>query len=181
LEKIKKIKENLLKWDRKQEVYLDFEYKIFLSMSEEVDLFLFIEPSGDVFVKSFDFFLSMKNFLNGLNMDFPKILLISMEGLVREFTHFPNIKARNALQVSRPENGLIQKVRSKDEKKINFEKRDGKIFEMITLKTNSEKRNFNIKPEINGLEKGFYGDVVVHVEDGIIQSSEIRKRKRIKS
>ena len=78
-------------------------------------------------------------------------------------------------------NGLIKKVRSKYEKKINFEKRDGKIFEMITLKTNPEKRNFNIKPEINGLEKGFYGDVVVHVEDGIIQSSEIRKRKRIKS
>jgi len=181
LDKIKKIKENLLKWDKKHKVYLSLEYKIFLSISEETDLFLFIEPSGDAFIRTFDFFLSMKNFLNGLNMSFPKILLISMEGLVKEFTHFPDLQTKKVLRVSKPENGLIKKVRSNNEKKFNFEKRDGKIFEMVTLKTNPEKRNFNIKPEINELEKGFYGDVVVHVEDGTIQSSEIRKRKRIKS
>lgn len=176
LEKIKKTKEHILKWNQKHKAYLDFEYKIFISVITDLDLFLMVDSNGDASIKSLDFIIFTKNFLNGLRMDFPKMILISVKDLIRDYAFLVE-PPRDILSVSKAEIELLKKMRIEKAKKISVETKNGEIFEIQTSDIFSD--NPNIPDIIKKLQKDeTYGDMILHLHKGKAESVEVKKRKR---
>jgi hypothetical protein len=176
LKKIKRTKEHVLKWDQEHKAYLDFEYKLFIAVTTDLDLFLIVDSSGYASIQSIDFIIFTKNFLNKTQMNLPKIILISIKDLIKDYV-FLMEPPRDILTVSKPEVDLLKKIRLENAKKIIVETKNKEIFEIQTSNIFSE--NPNIPNIIDKLKKDeTYGEMILHLHKGKAESVEVKKRKR---
>ena len=177
LDKIRKVKEDLLLWDPIQQTYLDLEYKIYISITTDLDLFALIEQNGRAYIKSADFLISVKDILSTIKFSFPRLIIISIKDLIKDLVGRVE-PPKPILKVSNEEIELLERIRLNEAKTITVEKKNGKIFEIQTSEIISGKPN--ILEKIKELEKDeTYGDTTLHLQKGIIESMEIKKKKRL--
>ncbi len=177
LEKIKRVKKDILIWNEKQQTYLDFEYRIYLSITTKSDLFLFIESDGSTQIQSLNFFIFMKNILNSFGWNFPKMILISMKDLVKDYV-FMVERPDDILSISKPEMELLNKIRLGTGNKITVHKKDRKISDILTSDFMTE--NIDISKVMKNLkEEGGNTEVVLKLNNGNPEFLEVKRKKRV--
>lgn len=172
LEKIKQVKESLMKFDKKDGTYLLFEYYVARALSSSDDPYILIFSNGDsnlacatqieltkVFRGHFDVLLiSLKSILEKLNLSVGDTKFLDL--------------------LSDEEGEMLSEIRSGDNKEVRARVNGGKITELETKKVYSaapslEKINKEIK------DGKSFAEVVTRYENGVKQSAEVRTRKRL--
>jgi len=171
LEKIVKVKSQILDWQPKLNMYPVFEFQLARALVSKEDLYVAVLEDGYAAVAS-SVEIEESKLLDGPQ----HILLISLKKIVSAL-QLPNKNPESIHGLSNEEEHLLGEVRLKNNSEIKVSIKNSKISEIDTEKRYSD---VTILPTINTRfnKEGEYGEISVKIEDGKKQLVTVRKKKR---
>ncbi|MEK7531823.1 MAG: MerR family transcriptional regulator [Patescibacteria group bacterium] len=173
LEKIAKVKKQVLEFDKKNKRYPLFEFYLVLALTTGEDPYVVVLPDGTANLVTSLELEGVKQF-SKIENDF---LLISLKSILRE-RGFKVVDPAILLPQTRREYEALKVLRSKDNSETKVKSKNGKIYEIETSENHHE------KPAINAvlkkmMQNGDFGEISLKLEKGVPQSVQTIKRRRL--
>lgn len=171
IETIKKVKDNVINWDRKDKRYRQFEFFLFYSLCSDHDPYIVVFRDGQGFLNTIEGVENAK-MLNG-NQD---ILCISLKSLLEHFG-FKVTTPKTMLGLTEAEVQVLIALRITKDDEILIKARDGSVKRIDRTKIYSSVDNLSI------IEKGIrdageYAEVVSAYQKGRREGVRVTKKKK---
>lgn len=172
LQKVARVKKVVMEWHAKDKTYPLFEYFFVKACVSKTDPYIAILNDGRATVAS-----SAQIELHKLLCGTTDLLLISLKSIAREMK-LPFGKAEHLFSLANGEEEILQGVRLGKNKEIKARVKDGEVTEIETTEAHTESSMAKIDKSLK--EDGAFAEVITKYADGVRQSAEVRRRKRLK-
>lgn len=171
LETIKKIREQVLSWNKEKDDYSHFEFYLYLAWRSTYDPYVVVSKEGYATIACTGAIERAKTF-HGKGMD---LVLISLKAALNEYGR-KTTAPRGLFSLSDTEVSLLGGIKHEDNSYIKAKIKDGNVEGI-------ERTKIVINPSITDIEaemlkNGDYGDVTFKYANGKRQSAIITKKRR---
>lgn len=173
LSKIATACENIMQWNEKEQTYLWFEYCIIRAWFSETDAYIIVLPNGKAHATPIK-----DNEISKIFSSSKDFIFISLKSILKDIGLLGVPQTKKLFNLTDTETELLSKIRLKEKMELRIRTDGQGSFNEI------EESKTIINPAANYLfhkemeNKKVYGQVLTNYEDGIPQSTQIRKRIR---
>jgi hypothetical protein len=168
---IVKVKEQIMKWDKKSESYILFEYYVSKALASSDDPYVFVLEDSTADIASIQEIEAAKILFGSQSM-----LLVSLKAILKE-RGFNVPVADSLISTTEAEEEFLTAVRLEKGNEIKIKTKGNSISEIETTSTTNETSS-DLEKRNKAKEHGLYGQIITTYEDGKPRSEKIVKRKR---
>ena len=169
LDKIATTKEWVLQFNNKTQTYDEFEFYIYKALESRLDPYVAVISTGDA-----DMAL-LPEIANGMNnIGHQDIILISITAIIYGLG-LATPEKLDLFNLTEEHRELLSEIHSGENEEVTVKIKSGQMKEM-----ESRSKKLLVTELKKQMREGNFGEIIEKYENGVLQSGQIRKRKRFK-